>query len=288
LLGATNHIETVQDHAKLKFAHDFTDTLQLSYTFGLWQNDAERDSDTWLRDAAGAPVYADAVNLDGRVYTIGATEMGPSNQQLTHLMHGLSLRRRRAGNWDFEVAASLYDYDEDETRSPSVPMPAAASGGEGRIADQSGTGWSTLALRASWHGERAGGGHFVELGIQDDRYHLRSEVFATNDWLRGGAGGRVAAFRGDTGLTRTAGSFRATGRPPSGCASNTGAPRMAQSPTPRRPGPSNPAPTLIYHPSSRCPGPPRASPRSRHPWDARYAFRRSPSCIRARSRRAAS
>src|SRR5688572_19525332 len=41
LLGATNRIETVQDHAKLKFAHDFNDTLQLAYTFGLWHNDAE-------------------------------------------------------------------------------------------------------------------------------------------------------------------------------------------------------------------------------------------------------
>jgi iron complex outermembrane receptor protein len=202
LLGATNRIETVQDHAKLKFAHDFNDTLQLAYTFGLWKNDAERESDTWLRDTAGTPVYAGPVNIDGRVFTIGATEMGPSNQRLTHLMHGLSLRRRRAGNWDFEAAASLYDYDEDETRSPVEPMPAAANGGVGRIADQSGTGWSTLALRASWYGERAGAdGHFVELGMQDDRYRLRSEVFATNDWLSGAVGGRVSAFRGDTRLT---------------------------------------------------------------------------------------
>lgn len=201
LLGATNHIETVQDHAKLKFAHDFGDTLQLAYTLGLWHNDATRSADTWLRDANGRPVYSDTVNIDGRAYALTATEMGPSSQLLTHFMHGLSLRKRRAGNWDFEVAASLYDYSEDETRSPTGPMPTAASGGAGRIADSSGTGWSTLALRASWHGDPARGGHLVELGLQDDRYRLRTEVLGTDDWRDGEAGARISAFRGRTSLT---------------------------------------------------------------------------------------
>lgn len=201
LLGATNRIETVQDHAKVKLAHDFSDTLQLAYTFGLWNNDAERSADTWLRDAAGTPIYSGTVNIGGRAYALSATEMGPSRQQLTHLMHGVSLRRRRAGNWDFEAAASLYDYDQDETRSPLAAMPAAATGGAGRIADQSGTGWSTLALRATWHGSRDPGGHLVELGLQDDRYQLRTEIFGTDDWRRGAAAARVSAFRGDTSLT---------------------------------------------------------------------------------------
>jgi iron complex outermembrane receptor protein len=201
LLGATNHIETVQDHAKLKFAHDFGETLQLAYTLGVWHNDATRSADSWLRDANGTPVYSDTINIDGRTYALNATEMGPSSQLLTHFMHGLSLRKRRAGNWDFEAAASLYDYDEDETRSPTVPMPAAASGGAGRIADQSGTGWSTLALRASWHGDPARGGHLVELGLQDDRYRLRTEILETVDWRNGNAGARISAFRGETSLT---------------------------------------------------------------------------------------
>jgi iron complex outermembrane recepter protein len=201
LLGATNHIETVQDHAKVKFAHDFSDTLQLAYTFGLWNNDAARSSDTWLRDASGTPIYSGTVNIDGRAYALTATELGPSSQQLTHFMHGLSLRKRRAGNWDFEAAASLYDYDEDQTRSPLVAMPAAAAGGAGRIADQSGTGWSTLALRATWHGSQDAGAHLVELGLQDDRYKLRTEIFGTDDWRDGSAGARVSAFRGDTSLT---------------------------------------------------------------------------------------
>jgi iron complex outermembrane receptor protein len=201
LLGATNHIETVQDHAKLKFAHDFSDSLQLAYIFGVWHNDAERSADTWLRAADGTPIYSGTVNIDGRSYALAASELGPGRQLLTHLMHGLSLRKQRVGNWDFEAAASRYDYQDDETRSPLVAMPTAASGGAGRIADQSGTGWSTLALRARWHGDQAGGGHLLELGLQDDRFRLRTGIFGTNDWQRGGAGARVSAFRGATSLT---------------------------------------------------------------------------------------
>ena len=201
LLGATQHIETVQDHAKFKFAHDVGDTLQLAYTFGLWNNDAGRSADTWLRDANGAPVYTGTVNIDGRAYALTATELGPSSQRLTHFMHGLSVRKRRVGPWDFEAAASLYDFDEDQTRSPLLAMPTAAAGGAGRIADQSGTGWSTLALRATWHGAQSTGGHLVELGLQDDRYRLRTEISGTDDWRDGSARARVAAFRGDTSLT---------------------------------------------------------------------------------------
>jgi iron complex outermembrane receptor protein len=218
VLGATNHIETVQDHAKLKFAHDFGDTLQLAYTFGLWSNDAARSADTWLRDAGGTPIYSGTVNIGGRAYVLTATEMAPARQQLTHLMHGVSLRKRRAGHWDFEAAASLYDYDQDQTRSPLVAMPAAATGGAGRVADQSGTGWTTLALRATRHGSPSSGDHLLELGLQDDRFRLRSEVFGTEDWRNGGAGARVSAFRGDTRLTsayaqdswRIAGEWQAT------------------------------------------------------------------------------
>ena len=199
LLGATNAIHTVQDHAKLKLAHDFSDTLRLSYTLGAWHNDATRESQSWLRDAAGQPVWSGAVNIDGRVYNVGATEMGPAESALTHLMHGLSLRKRRLGAWDLELNASLYDYRRDEARSPTIAWPVAATGGAGRIVDSSGTGWSTLALRAGWHADD--GAHFVELGLQRDHYQLRTEVSATDDWLRGAAGARVSAFRGATQLT---------------------------------------------------------------------------------------
>jgi iron complex outermembrane receptor protein len=199
LLGATNAIHTVQDHAKFKFAHDFSDSLRLSYTLGAWRNDATRESASWLRDANGAPVWSGAVNIDGRVYNVAGTEIVPAESALTHLMQGLSLRQRVSSAWDLELNASLYDYQRDEARSPTTPLPGAARGGAGRIVDSSGTGWSTLGFRADWHPDDDA--HLVELGLQRDEYRLRTQVSDTADWLEGNAGARISAFRGNTWLT---------------------------------------------------------------------------------------
>jgi iron complex outermembrane receptor protein len=200
LLGATSAIHTIQDHAKLKLAQDIGDDWRASYTLGAWHNDATRQATTWLRDANGAPVWNGSVNIDGRSFNIGPTEMGPSVAALTHVMHGLSVRRRSLGNWELEAAASLYDYGSDATRSPDAAQPIAVGGGAGRIADQSGTGWTTVALRARWQ-SRDAAQHVLELGLQDDRYRLRTEIAATGDWIDGAAGARISAFRGNTRLT---------------------------------------------------------------------------------------
>ena len=72
--GATSQAHTIQDHAKLKLAYDVTSTLRASYTLGWWGNQAQRGSDSYLRDAAGAPVYrGDAnnfVNIGGKNYQL--------------------------------------------------------------------------------------------------------------------------------------------------------------------------------------------------------------------------
>ena len=82
-------------------------------------------------------------------------------------MHGLSVRRRRVGNWDLEAAGSLYDYDERPDALPDWSrMPTAlAAAAPGRIADQSGTGWTTLRLARALARRRGAGAHLLELGI---------------------------------------------------------------------------------------------------------------------------
>lgn len=200
ILGATNRIETIQDHAKLKLAYDFSPTLRASYTLGWWRNDAVRDSDSYLRDPAGNPVYGGAVNIDGRQYTLTAADFAPSRSSLEHVMHGLSLKSSAGGVWDWEVAASLYDYAEDIARSPLVVLPAADSGAAGRITDQDGTGWYALALKGTWRPQGFDGAHVFDFGYQLDRYRLRTRVSNTSDWIHGAAAERFSAFRGDTRL----------------------------------------------------------------------------------------
>lgn len=198
LLGAGTQYDTVQDHLKVKLAYDLTSTVRASYTLGVWRNDSEGRPASYLRDGMGAPVYSGRVDIDGRGYTLGATGFNASNEELRHLMHGLSVKSHSKGVFDWELAASLYDYDEDRLRAPTTALPAALDGGAGRIVDMSGTGWNTFAAKGIWRPYGLAGAHIVEFGYQREAYKLASIENATDDWLGGAAGARRQASSGRT------------------------------------------------------------------------------------------
>lgn len=200
-LGTTAQTDTRQDLARIKLAWDLSPTLRASYSLARWGNEAERRVETFLRDAAGNAVYSGAVNIDGRAYTLPATFFAPSRGRFEHLAHGLTLKSNSRGPWDWQVAASVYDYDRDEVRSPTVAPPGSFEGGTGRIVDQSGTGWNTLAAKGIWRPEGSDGAHVVEFGLQRDAFKLRRLESTTTDWRGGSPGATSAAFQGDTALT---------------------------------------------------------------------------------------
>nr|WP_316638500.1 TonB-dependent receptor [uncultured Roseateles sp.] len=211
LLGAATQYHTVQDHAKVKLAYDFSPILRASYSFGLWRNNATNSATSYLRDAAANPFYALAANsgtakatpisIDGKAYSLGANDFGQSREALEHRMHGLSLKSHSRGEFDWELAASLYDYAKDLARSPLWAKPGADGGGAGRITNLAGTGWTTLAARGVWR--PAGHAHQVDFGAQQDRYQWRQLVSDTDDWLAGAPAALFTAFSGKTQLRST-------------------------------------------------------------------------------------
>ncbi|MFZ6734199.1 TonB-dependent receptor [Undibacterium sp. Ji42W] len=197
ILGATGQYHTTQDHAKIKLAYDFSPTLRASYTFGYWRNNMDSGVESYLRDAAGNAVYSGDINIAGKKYTLAPTDISNSKNQLEHITHGLNLRSNTKGEFDWEVAASLYDYSKDIVRAPTVAIPQANGGGNGRITDGAGTGWNTLALKAIW---RPTAEHTAEFGYQREAYQMRTLVSDTDDWINGGALKRFSAFQGNTQL----------------------------------------------------------------------------------------
>ena len=202
ILGSTNQIRTVQDHVKAKLAYDFSPTIKLSYTLGVWQNDAKRYAETYLKDSAGNLVYSGNINVAGRQYALLASDFANALNNLNHITHGLTLKTNTKGFFDWDIAASVYDYNKDEVRAPTVALPLSRSGGAGRITDQKGTGWNTLNM----HGVVRSDGdttsaHVLDFGAQRDDFKLRSLVSVTDNWLNGSAGARFSAFTGNTTLT---------------------------------------------------------------------------------------
>ncbi len=197
VLGARGIGHTVQDNLKFKLAYDFTSALRATYTLGYWKNDADSTVQSYLRDAAGNPVFSGSnLNIGGLRYTLAADLFRPSQRNDEHWMHGLSLKTDSKGEWDWEATASWYDYGKDEARSPTTALPQATSGGPGRIALRDGTGWHTLDLKGGWRpGQSA---HEVSFGYHYDRYTIDSRVFNTANWLSGDPTTRFSAFAGNT------------------------------------------------------------------------------------------
>ncbi|KQP22729.1 TonB-dependent receptor [Pseudorhodoferax sp. Leaf267] len=196
LLGSATQYDTRQDQAKLRLAYDITPTLRASYTLGWWQNDAQGRPESWLRDGAGNAVYSGPVLVGGRTVTLA---LPLTDERQTHVMHGLSLKSRTQGEWDWELAASLYDYAKDLQRAPTTPLPQAALGGAGTVQSQDGTGWNTLAAKGTWRPQGVGGAHIVDFGVGRDAYKLdilKSAV--VGDWQSGDAGALVSDVAGRT------------------------------------------------------------------------------------------
>jgi iron complex outermembrane recepter protein len=192
----------VQDHLKAKLAFNFTPDLKLSYTFGYWKNNAQRQSESYLRDATGDAVYAGPINVAGRSYSMAASDFPLSTQSLKHQIHGLSLKTNTKTTVDWELAASSYRYSKDETRTSGTPLPNAIQMSTGRIADLGGSGWNTLAARMTWRPDgNARSAHTIAAGIQKDSFSFRSLTSDTTDWRNGVAGARFIGSTGDTFLT---------------------------------------------------------------------------------------
>lgn len=182
VLGTTTRYHTVQDHAKLKLAYDVSPTLRASYTLGYWQNNSDGSPSTYLSNAAtGAAVYSGNVNNGVANYAVPA--FTASQEALTHVMHGLSLKTHTQDVFDWALKASLYDYQTDLNRASGSLSGPTTTSAAGKITDQNGTGWSNVALQGTWRPQGMKGAHILDFGYQQDRYTLKTLTQNTaTDW----------------------------------------------------------------------------------------------------------
>ncbi|MBU6371491.1 MAG: TonB-dependent receptor [Alphaproteobacteria bacterium] len=194
-VGGLEH--KVQDNVSLRASYDVTPNTTLVVSLGRFGNDTESDVASYLRNGAGATVYAGGpFNIGGYAYTIAPSTF--SNNIYTfdeeQLMQSVTLNHH-GDAFDWRIVASTYDYAQSEQRLPSGALPGAFAGGPGSIARFDGTGWRTLdakgVLRTAGDGELSFGAHW-------DQYELANNRFATTDWRSGAAGALTAASRGQT------------------------------------------------------------------------------------------
>jgi len=206
-LGAGNINHTIQDNFKWKAAYDITSTIKLSYTLGMWQNNAHANVQSYLRDAAGNLVQSGLVNIGGRQYNLSPTNspvFAGSQTDQTTWSHGINLRSNTGGKFDWELVGSLIDLGKDTVRAPTVdPTLAFAGNAPGRITSMTGSGWHTVDAKGIWR-PRVDmlGYHEISFGFHHDLYSLKNPVFNTNNWQSGGG---QSLFSNSLGKTQTEG-----------------------------------------------------------------------------------
>jgi iron complex outermembrane recepter protein len=200
LIGETGQTNTQQDHAKAKVSFEIAPHVRASYTLGWWHNDTVRNAETYLRDEKGNPFYSGLARIDGKAFSITPTDIAASRAEMTHFIHGFTLKQASGKTFDWSFAASAYDYQRDQVRAPTLAFPASEFGGAGRLTDQHGTGWNTLAARGVWRPKASESDHVLEFGVQRDAFKLRTQVSNLDDWMGGLATSRFSAFQGNTQL----------------------------------------------------------------------------------------
>lgn len=207
-LGAGNINHTIQDNFKWKLAYDITPTIKLSYTLGMWQNNAHANVQSYLRDAVtGNLVQSGFVNIDGRRYNLSPANspvFAGSQTDQTTWSQGINLRSNTGGQFDWELVGSLIDLGKDTVRAPTVdPTLAFAGNAPGRITSLTGSGWHTVDAKGIWR-PRVDllGYHEISFGFHHDLYTLKNPVFNTNNWQSGRG---QSIFSNSLGKTQTEG-----------------------------------------------------------------------------------
>ncbi|GAC1371018.1 MAG: TonB-dependent receptor [Aquirhabdus sp.] len=206
VLGAGNFVHTVQDNLKFKMAYDFSPTLTAAYTLGYWQNNADANAQTYLRDNADQPYYgASSGNVDIGGYSYSASgiagQFTSNDVEQQHLMQGLTIRTHDQDGFNWSLIASNMRYLTEQTRTSTGVYPAAKNGGAGRISDASGTGWSTVDLSGSWNSPSGAlAAHELSFGAHQDWFKLESPTYTTTNWISGNKG---ALYSNSVGQTQT-------------------------------------------------------------------------------------
>jgi iron complex outermembrane receptor protein len=207
-LGAGNINHTIQDNFKWKAAYDITSTIKLSYTLGMWQNNAHANAQSYLRNSVtGNLVQGGWVNIGGSAFNlspINSPVFAGSQTDQTTWSHGINLRSNTGGQFDWELVGSLIDLGKDTVRAPTVdPTVAFAGNAPGRITSLTGSGWHTVDAKGIWR-PRVDllGYHEISFGFHHDLYTLKNPVFNTDNWQSGRG---QSIFSNSLGKTRTEG-----------------------------------------------------------------------------------
>lgn len=191
VVGSSGLTEGNLVNTKVKLAYDFTPTLRLQHTLGLFFED---------RNVFGETLYS---NNDNRWYTwfgprsnanptgFGDFSSSFGRHQSNILLNALSLRQNTGGVFDFDMSATYFYLMHDVWNTPLQNLgagpgnPVGGFASTGLVRKETGDYWGTLDLKGIWRPFGEGGAHTVSFGLYGDEAHVSAPTYLSTRWAAG-------------------------------------------------------------------------------------------------------
>jgi len=185
IFGATGADHTLQDTLNLRLGYDLSATQQIEGRVSFWRNDSTVRTSTYLRDAAGNPVWSGTVHDGSNRFNIANSAFAPSQRDELNRQLGATWKTRHASGWNASAMFTHYAMLRDANRQASLAQPLADLGGAGTVTRRDGTGWNTLELQTTYTptpDDFGGGRHALVFGLHRNSYQLENVVNNASDW----------------------------------------------------------------------------------------------------------
>jgi len=185
LFGANSIDHSKQDTVNLRLGYDISATQEIEARVSWWHDDSTVRTSTWLRDAAGNPVWSGLVKDGTRQFTVAADAFAPSLRDESHRQLGATWKTKHAKGWNASVVVTDYQIINDAARQATLAQPLADLGGAGTVTRRDGTGWNTLEVQSTYtpsEGDIGNGQHALVLGLHRNQYKLQNVVNNSSDW----------------------------------------------------------------------------------------------------------
>lgn len=197
VFAAASPTHVIQDQFRTRVGYEFGDGWRADALYFYWKSSSDQsEPETYLRDAAGNPVYQGTVRFENATYSARGITMAQGDR--TEMLAGVRLNGPLAG-WDSSINVSHYWIDSERARVSS-DYNAGANDGTGTVTDTRDTGWWTATMLF----ERTFDRHAVAAGADYNQYTTARDTWNTTNWQE--ATGRVFAAA-TYGKTHLAGAF---------------------------------------------------------------------------------
>lgn len=192
-------VDSETNNYKFKLGHDFGNWSALLNVAYEDRMGVDRSPNTYLRDAAGNPVYRGNVIQDGVQFSVPASRFATSALERRSLSSSLRLRGNITDSIELDANVNSFAVLRDETRTSGSHPDDPAHTPDGQVSDFGNTGWDAAEVKVTFN-ELGINGLALVSGLRYESYELNLDIFDSDNYAAGSKDRFTSRSGGETEL----------------------------------------------------------------------------------------